>query len=176
MCVKCVCELLSFIKSALACVPHANTGKQTKTQTNLGKGNERVGRERATLSRLAARCKVNKSGNQLFAVDAMWMPCVRVVSLSHSPVAPWVCGCQCLFTAASSWFALPGSRLRLLASRLTSLPASPCQPTAGQPFGFSWFFIAAPHARVSASLGFAQLADRIWSPVSLCFSVRFLNK
>lgn len=66
--------------------------------------------------------------------------------------------------------------LLLLASLLTSLPALPCQPTAGQPFGFSWFFIAAPHARVSASLGLAQLADRIWSSVSVSHEINIINK
>lgn len=112
-------------------------------------------------------------------VDARRACCLSL-TLTSCALSVWmprlVYCCEQLICAARKPTAAAGVASRLTSPALPALPASPCQPTAGQPFGFSWFFIAAPHARVSASLGFAQLADRIWSSVFLCFSVRFLNK
>lgn len=78
-----------------------------------------------------------------------------------------VCGCQqaCLLQRQQlicSAAALPTGAQEAAAAAAANVAARvPRQQTAGQAFGFSWFFIAAPHARVSRQRTNADLLPQI---------------
>lgn len=153
----------------------ANRGKHKQRQAKSACLPAREWEVREARERLAALCKVNKSVSQLFAVDAMWMPCVLVVSLSHSPVAPSVDAKACLLQqqlicAAAALPRQPHRKpTRVAAAASVAVDVAACAALPANSWSAFRFQLVFHCGAARTCLGFARLSSARRSDLEFCF-------